>query len=337
MRVPRLGLGGGPDRLRLLVMAISNRCDQRCAHCQIWLGPDSPKAGLSLAERIAVIEEALRAGSEAFLLTGGEPLLSPHLWPLAERIKQAGATLMLATNGMLLEPNAEPLAALVDELYVSLDGATASSHDALRGVPAFARVRAGIAAVRARSGATRVVARATLHAGNLEEFSGIVAAARELGAHHVSFLPLDASSPAFGGDPGARQRLVPRPEQIRSFELAIERLRRGGVFTTGFILEPVAKLRRLADHLRASAGLAPFVRPECDAPRWSLVVEAGGNIRPCFFQPPVGDAHEGLETLRSSTRYREALAAIRGENPLCRRCVCPKRGAPMRHTTQVAS
>jgi hypothetical protein len=68
-----------------------------------------------------------------------------------------------------------------------------------------------------------------------------------------------------------------------------------------------------------------------------LVVEASGEIRPCFFQAPVGDARDGLVTLRSSTRYSEALAAIRDENAICRRCVCPKRGAPVRHATKVAS
>ena len=37
-----------------------------------------------------------------------------------------------------------------------------------------------------------------------------------------------------------------------------------------------------------------------DAPWWSVVVEADGALRPCFFQAAVGDAREGLEETRRS-------------------------------------
>jgi MoaA/NifB/PqqE/SkfB family radical SAM enzyme len=100
-----------------------------------------------------------------------------------------------------------------------------------------------------------------------------------------------------------------------------------GVLDAGFVLESAEKLRRIAAHLRAGAGEQGFERPECDAPRWSMVVEADGRVRPCFFHPPVGDARDGLSALRDSALYRETLARIEGPNPTCERCVCPKRRA----------
>jgi MoaA/NifB/PqqE/SkfB family radical SAM enzyme len=312
-------------RLELLVLAISDRCDQRCAHCQIWMGNGG--VTLDLEERLRIVDDALDAGARAFLLTGGEPLLSPHLLPLATRIRAAGAKLMLATNGMLLERHAADVAALFDEVYVSLDGASATTHDGLRGVPAFDRLRAGIAALRSASRTILVVARSTLHAGNLDEFGAIVEAARDLGVHHVSFLPIDASSSAFGGDPAVRRALVPEALAIQRFEEALAALEGSGP-RDGFVLEPPSKLRRLARHLGASAGLRPFERPECDAPWWSSVVEADGSLRPCFFHETVGDARSGLAVLRSSWEYREALARIRKPNAVCERCVCPKRRTP---------
>jgi MoaA/NifB/PqqE/SkfB family radical SAM enzyme len=310
-------------RWRTLVLAVADRCDQRCVHCDIWRG--SPTPSLSLDERLRVVEEALAAGVGEALLTGGEPLLSRDLWPVAERLRAGGVRLMLATNGMRLAPHARDVARLFHEIYVSLDGALPATHDRLRGVPAFSRLAQGVAALRECSPRPRLVARSALHAGNLDELEAIVASARTLGFDQLSFLALDASSPAFGGDPAARLRLAPGGAQLRRFEAAIARLDACGALADGFVLESAAKLRRLAAHLEASAGARPHQPPECDAPWWSLVVEADGAVRPCFFHEGVGDAREGVRRLRSSERYRAALAGIRAPNPTCQACVCPKR------------
>jgi MoaA/NifB/PqqE/SkfB family radical SAM enzyme len=316
--------GEASGRLRLLILAVADRCDQRCVHCQIWMGQGGTRPALSLAERLAIVDDALAAGAREALLTGGEPLLSADLWPVAERLRAGGARLMLATNGMLLSRHATSVARFFDEVYVSLDGASAVSHDAQRGVAAFDRVLEGVAALRRSSSRMRVVARSTLHAGNMHEVEAIVDAARSAGFHHVSFLPIDAGSTAFGGDPGARERLVPGEAQVRDFEAAVERMESEGALADGFVLEPAGKLRGIARHLRASAGAAPFERPACDAPWWSSVVETDGSVRPCFFHEAIGDAREGLAALRDSDRYGSALAAIRAPNPTCARCVCPK-------------
>jgi Fe-coproporphyrin III synthase len=311
-------------RLRLLILAVSDRCDQRCVHCDIWRGAGT-QPSLTQAERLAVVEDALAAGVREALLTGGEPLLSADLWPVAERLRRGGARLMLATNGMRLGPHAALVARLFDEVYVSLDGGEPTTHDLLRGAPAHARLRAGLEALRAISPRPRLVARSVLHAGNLDEVERIVSGARSLGFDHVSFLALDAASDAFGGSPESRARLVPTASQLGRFEQSIDRLDQAGALGTGFVLEPADKLRRIAAYLRAGTGEEAFVRPDCDAPRWSIVVEADGRARPCFFHAAVGDARDGLPALRDSPAYRDALAHIEGPNPTCERCVCPKR------------
>lgn len=310
-------------RLRLLVLAVADRCDQRCRHCRIWEGSTTPS--LSLAERLRVVDEALAAGVSEALLTGGEPLLSPDLWPVAERLREGGVRLMLATNGMLLGRYATEVARVFDEVYVSLDGPNAAVHDAQRGVAAFGRVAVGVAAMRAVAPALPVTARCVLHAGTIDAFAETIVAARGLGCRHVSFLPLDASSDAFGGRADERAALVPRAEQLARFETAVARLAQDGAFDDGFIAERPEKLRGLAGHLRASRGDARFERPPCDAPWWSSVVEADGSLRPCFFHAPVGDVREGLVALRKGAGYRRALSGIRASNETCARCVCPKR------------
>lgn len=313
-------------RLRLLVLAVSDHCDQTCAHCDIWRG-EGRAASLSREERLAIVEDALAGGVEEALLTGGEPLLSADLWPLAERLRAGGVRLSLATNGMLLDRYAGRVAGLFHEVYVSLDGASAATHDGLRGVPAFDRLAAGLRALRAAPSGPSVLctARVTLHGGNLGEFGAIVAAARGLGVDHVSFLPLDAASLAFGGHPERRLPLLPSAPAVRAFVAEVARLEAAGAFADGFVLESPAKLGRLARHLEASQGRAAFARPPCDAPWWSSVVEADGSVRPCFFHEPVADARAGLRAIRASAGYSTALARIRRPNPTCDRCVCPKR------------
>lgn len=311
-------------RLRLLVLAISDRCDQSCVHCQIWQGRDRAEA-LALDERLRLVDEALAAGVDEALLTGGEPLLSADLWPVAQRLKQGSARLLLATSAGRLERFASDVARLFDEVYISLDGGSAASHDALRGAPTLERVAAGIAALLRRRPRPLIVARSALHAGNIHELEAIVCAARELGCDHVSFLALDSSSLAFGGEPAARLPLVPSEAAVAGYEAAVARLEARGALADGFVLETPAKLRSLARHLRASAGRLSFERPECDAPWWSLMVEADGRVRPCFFHEAVGDARQGLRVLRAGERYRAALQAIRAPNPTCERCVCPKK------------
>ena len=319
----------GP-RLRLLVLEVSERCDQRCAHCSIW-SASAEGASLTLAERLAVVDDALHGGVREALLTGGEPLLAPDLWPLAERLRAGGVRLMLATTGMQLERHAAEVARLFHEVYVSLDGGRPATHDAQRGVASFARLAAGVGALRALDPRPLVVARSTVHAGNADELGETVALARRIGADHVSFLPLDAQSEAFGGAPDGRRALVPGEDQVRRLEAAVAALERGGAHADGFLLESPAKLRALVRHLEASRTGMPHERPRCDAPRWSSVVTADGRVRPCFFHAPVGDARPGVTAVRTSPAYAAALARIEAPNGTCASCVCPKfRGSPWR-------
>jgi MoaA/NifB/PqqE/SkfB family radical SAM enzyme len=316
--------------MRLLVLELSDRCDQRCSHCQIWSGTGRG-AALSLAERLQVVDGALAAGAREALLTGGEPLLSPDLWPVAARLRAGGARLMLATTGMQLERHAADVAGLFHEVYVSLDGGRPVTHDAARGVASFARLAAGIAALWRLDSRPLLVARSTVHTGNADEMAETVALARTLGVDHVSFLPLDARSAAFGGTPEARRALLPTDEQRARLERAVADMDAAGTLADGFVLESAAKLLGLVRHLSASAGRGRHERPRCDAPRWSSVVTVDGRLQPCFFHEAVGDARLGVAAVRRSAEYRTALARIEADNETCASCVCPKwRGSPWR-------
>ena len=90
-----------PSRLRLLVMAVADRCDQRCVHCQIWQGERVAVAHAGGAARAWWRKRSPRASrrrcspaaSRSCRRTSGRS---------RERLRDGGARLMLATNGMLL-------------------------------------------------------------------------------------------------------------------------------------------------------------------------------------------------------------------------------------------
>ena len=95
-------------------------------------------------------------------------------------------------------------------------------------------------------------------------------------------------------------------------------------FASGFVAEMPARLRRLPQYYAALNGDAAFPPVSCNAPWVSSVIESDGTVRPCFFQPPLGNVHDaGLAAVLNSPEaiaWRQGLDTRR--DAICRRCVC---------------
>jgi MoaA/NifB/PqqE/SkfB family radical SAM enzyme len=97
----------------------------------------------------------------------------------------------------------------------------------------------------------------------------------------------------------------------------------GDAFDSGFVAEKPDRLRRLPQYYSAMLGAEPFPAPSCDAPWVSAVVEANGDVRPCFFHPPIGNLRKTAiqEIVRDHLRdFRADLDVSADER--CGRCVC---------------
>jgi len=70
------------------------------------------------------------------ILTGGEPLLRPDIFKIARYGTDKGLRMVMAPNGTLItEANAqEMVAAGIQRISISVDGATQESHDRFRQV-----------------------------------------------------------------------------------------------------------------------------------------------------------------------------------------------------------
>ena len=182
--------------LPLLIVHPTSRCNSRCVSCDWWRsdgGGDMPvEAFAQLAGHLPAL------GTKLVLFSGGEPLLRPEVFTIADVFRSAGTHLHLLTSGILLERCADDVARYFERVIVSLDAANEPAYHAIRGVNGLAVVERGVARLRRIAPAIPLTARATLHRLNYRALPELIEHARALALDQISFLPADLGSLAFG-------------------------------------------------------------------------------------------------------------------------------------------
>jgi MoaA/NifB/PqqE/SkfB family radical SAM enzyme len=314
--------------LPLLIFYPTSRCNSRCISCDWWRSTGQDDLTLEEIESLADCLPGL--GTRWVLLSGGEPLLRPDVFDIAGLLRARGARLWLLTSGLFLDKYAAQVARHASRVTISLDASTAALYRTIRGVDALATVEAGVQRLKSLAPHLPITARATLHKTNYRELPHIVDKARAMELNGISFLAADVSSMAFGrkSPPKEAGDLLLSGEEVAEFRSIVERAAatRRDDFETGFIAEDPARLRRLPQYYAAMQGDEAFPPVTCNAPWVSVVVEADGTVRPCFFHQPIGNIRRKPLT----GILREDLPAFRrgldiSTNPTCQRCVCSLR------------
>ncbi len=317
---------GSPlQRLPLLTLYLTERCNSRCVTCDYWR---HGRADMDLAAVERLLPSLAGLQTEVVLISGGEPLINPEWVDIAQLLRAHGLKLWLLTSGLSLAKHAGRVAELFTAVTVSLDGTDRETYAAIRGLDAFDKVCEGIRAV---AGAGPLVnLRITLQRANFRQMPAFVDLARQLGVRQVSFLAVDVANPqAFGRLSEFDSGLALQPDDLPVFERVLDSLERehAAAFESGLIAESPRKLRRLLQYFRAIHGLAAHPPVRCNAPDFSAVVDAKGQVRPCFFIPgPDGtalsnDALPAALNGAAMSRLRESIRA--GERRECATCVCP--------------
>jgi MoaA/NifB/PqqE/SkfB family radical SAM enzyme len=310
--------------LPLLVFYPTSRCNSRCMSCEWWKQTGEDDLTLDEIDQIAGSLPAL--GTRVVVFSGGEPLLRPEVFDAAAMFRARGVRLHLLTSGVLLERTAERVARSFSRVCISLDAADEPLYEQVRGVAALDTVARGVRRLRALAPDIPITARSTLHRSNFRELPRLIDCARSLGLDGISFLPADVSSRAFGRqEPPDSTGLALNRSEVAAFAEIVEEtaLTHADAFDSGFVAESPERLRRLSWYYAALLGDRPFPPVRCNAPWVSVVVEAGGGVRPCFFHEPVGNvrtkplARIVSENLRTFRRGFDV-----GADPTCRRCVC---------------
>ena len=121
-------------RLQYAILELGLRCNLKCIHCAADAGKPRPQE-LTMETWREVVEDLADLGCGAVDLMGGEVMLSPLLLPVGRRLKEAGISWGMLTNGWLLsrERAAELVASGCRGMGVSVDGSRAETHDGIRG------------------------------------------------------------------------------------------------------------------------------------------------------------------------------------------------------------
>jgi len=109
-------------------LQLTRNCLQHCRFCS------NPPTGVDLseAEMRALIDELVELGYDGVILTGGEPTLSPLLFPALQYATERGLYNRMITNGQRLEDRAffqECVDAGLQHIHVSLHSYRPEVHD----------------------------------------------------------------------------------------------------------------------------------------------------------------------------------------------------------------
>jgi radical SAM protein len=170
------------ERPFIAIWEVTQACDLACVHCRASAQPDRHPMELSTDEGKRLIDQIAALKVPVFVLTGGDPIKRPDLFELIGHAHSAGVRVSLT-------PSATPLLtrdivvrlkeAGLARLAVSMDGASAETHDAFRGMSgSFART---LDAVRwANEVGLPVQINTTFSRRNIPEIDAIVALMKSL-------------------------------------------------------------------------------------------------------------------------------------------------------------
>lgn len=139
-RKPEFGSRKSRDfdlRPLLVIWEMTQACDMSCLHCRADARAKRHALELSTAEAFHLINQIADMRVPLFVLTGGDPLKRPDLFPIVQYASRRGVRTSLT-------PSATPLLTRdvvfqlkrsgLMRLALSLDGSTAELHDGFRGV-----------------------------------------------------------------------------------------------------------------------------------------------------------------------------------------------------------
>lgn len=121
----------------IVLWELTRACALACRHCRARANRSRSTDELSIAEAVQLLDELNAFGSPLIVLTGGDPVERPDLFEIIAAAKMRGFTVAIT-------PSATPRISEnvirrfkdegVDRVAVSIDGATAGSHDGFRRV-----------------------------------------------------------------------------------------------------------------------------------------------------------------------------------------------------------
>ena len=163
---------------------ITNQCQLRCLHCYASSGAKRD-GELTLAEIKNLIDQVCEMRVKNVSFSGGEPLMRAELPEILEYARKKDLNTALLTNGLLInEEWAKLFAKLNIRVKMSLDGATAKTHDYLRGKGSFEKLKKAISHLR-QAKVDDIALHFTIHRKNVKEILLLPELLHQLGVRNL--------------------------------------------------------------------------------------------------------------------------------------------------------
>jgi radical SAM protein with 4Fe4S-binding SPASM domain len=275
---------------------LTYHCNVRCRHC--FQDRDAAPQELGREEWLRAVDQAREAGVLTVSLSGGEAMLSPHFWPVAERVRELGMALRVFTNGVMLDrANCRRLAGLhPSSVEVSVFSLRPEIHDDVTRAPGSLR-KAIRGLVRLRRLGVRTKIKCPLVDVASGDFREVRSLAERLGSG-VVFDPY--IYPRFDGDQA--------PTRCRGDDQILYE----------YFVDPAT----LATEMRPLHPRQPS-DPICGIARSFTVVAPDGRVLSCpLIQEPVGNLREQglLQIWNESPTLLRLRGTTYGDLPVCGSC-----------------
>jgi radical SAM protein with 4Fe4S-binding SPASM domain len=283
----------------LVVWDFTHKCNLACKHCYSNSG-EVQEEELSTEQALEVVDQLAGAGVTALAFSGGEPLTRKDFFQVAKHASDCGLYVSLASNGTLLtKENVQKIKeAKVNYIDVSIDGASAKTHDDFRGVPGtFDKALAGLK--NCVEADLCVCIATTVGKNNLEELPAIIDLAEKIQAErftYFNFIPTGRGKAHFDQDLSPKEReevlryLLNRMSSgckttilATAPQLARVGLQCQGSEGTGEITMSMAHMQTVKVTKKA-VPLGDFIGG-CGAGRLYCSISPQGDLHPCVFLP----------------------------------------------------
>lgn len=283
----------------LATFQVNLRCNSACGYCDLPLNVG--RYEMSREEIRGVFSGLYREGVRFVLVQGGEPLLRRELPEILEDLSAIGFHLTLITNGTKVTPPlVERLGRLPLAISVSLDTLDPGKYQQIRGADQLAQVLEGIAHLKEfphPKFLTCIVSDV-----NRAEVPAVVRFARGQG-----FLPVVG---AYHWNVG----IYGRPDELLMYDRSSTAAVFSGLLDDELI--PPGYLRKFVED-NVSWLRGQKLEP-CDAGRYSIAIDASGNVSPCLAFRSVGNLLESSLSEILDRFDRDAIN-ICSDNSSCNR------------------
>ncbi|MEA2056026.1 MAG: radical SAM protein [Candidatus Thermoplasmatota archaeon] len=288
----------------LVVWDITYACNLKCKHCYANAGKPL-KGELTTEEAKQVIDKLDRASVPIIAFSGGEPLVRKDIFELTRYAHDKGIYVAIATNGTLITKSKarEMKEAGIQFTQISLDGASAKTHDNFRGIDGvYEKTIRGIKNCVNEGFFVNIATTTTKY--NYKEITKIINLCEELGVNWFmayNFVPTGRGKFMSKNDltPDEREHILKELWEKLKSDGKVNVLSTAPQFARIALQAEISQDKKLIPthffNLQLSnklTNLAEFIGG-CGCGRFYCAIRPNGNIEPCVFFPlTVGNIKE---------------------------------------------